>query len=338
MPRPVLLYSGQWTDLPLAELAPKLAEWGYQGIELACWGDHFEVQRALSEPSYCQQKIDLLAKYDLQTLVLSNHRTTTAVCDRIDARHKTLLPDYVWGEGEGDPEGVNQRAAEETLATVQAAQKLGVSVLTGFTGSSIWPLVNGYPAADPSFIAAGFEEFAARWNPILDACQGAGIKFALEVHPGQIAFDLYTAERALEALDGREEFGFLFDPSHFHWQGLDPVEFLRRFPERIYHVHIKDTAVTLNGRTSLLNSYLPYGDPRRGWDFRAPGRGGIDWEAIIRALNEIGYEGPLAVEFKDAALEREFGAEEACQFVKRLDFEPARRAKGDSGGSAFHSR
>jgi sugar phosphate isomerase/epimerase len=293
------------------------------------------VQRALSEPDYCQHKIDLLGKYDLETLVLSNPRTTTAVCDRIDERHKTLLPDYVWGDGE--PDGVNERAAGEAIATVQAAQKLGVSVLTGFTGSSIWGMVNGYPGADPAIIDAGFDQFAARWNPILDACQGAGIKFALEVHPGQIAFDLYTAERALEALDGREEIGFLLDPSHFHWQGLDPVEFVRRFPERIFHVHMKDTAVTLNGRTSLLNSYLPYGDPRRGWDFRAPGRGGIDWEAFIRVLNEIGYEGPLAVEFKDAAVERESGAEEACQFVKRLDFEPARRGKHPGDASAFHT-
>jgi sugar phosphate isomerase/epimerase len=323
MARPVLLFSGQWTDVPLDELAGKLADWGYQGVELACWGDHFEVQRALSEPDYCQHKLDLLAKYDLQTLVLGNHRTSAAVCDRIDERHRGLLPDYVWGDGE--PNGVRQRAQEEMLATVQAAQKLGVSVLTGFTGSSIWTYVNTFPSADPSLIAKGFEDFRIRWSPILDACRDAGIKFALEVHPGQIAFDLYSAERTLESVDGREEFGFLFDPSHFHWQGLDPVEFLRRFPDRIYHVHIKDTALTLDGRASVLNSYLPYGDPRRGFDFRAPGRGGIDWEAVIRALNEIGYEGPLTVEFKDAAVEREFGAEEACQFVKRLEFEPARR-------------
>jgi len=312
--------------MPLKELAPKLAEWGYQGLELACWGDHFEVQRALSEADYCQQKLDLLAKHDLQTVVLSNHRTGTAVCDLIDQRHKPLVPDYVWGDG--DPDGVRQRAEEEMVATVQAAQKLGVNVLTGFTGSSIWSFVNSYPAADSSLIAQGFKDFATRWKPILDACRAAGIKFALEVHPGQIAFDLFSAERTLEAVGGREEFGFLVDPSHFHWQGLDPVEFVRQFPDRIYHVHIKDAALTLGGRSSILNSYLPYGDSRRGWDFRLPGRGGIDWEAFIRALGEIGYDGPLAVEFKDAAIEREFGAEEACQFVKRLDFEPAPRRDG----------
>jgi sugar phosphate isomerase/epimerase len=237
-----------------------------------------------------------------------------------------LLPDYVWGDG--DEAGIHQRAAEEMVATVQAAQKLGVNVLTGFTGSPIWGFVNTFPTADPSLIAKGFDDFRAAWTPILDACRDAGVRFALEVHPGQIAFDFYSAERTLDVLDGREEFGFLFDPSHFHWQGLDPVEFLRRFPDRIYHVHIKDTALALGGRASVLNSYLPFGDPRRGWDFRAPGRGGIDWEGVIRALNEIGYAGPLAVEFKDAAVEREYGAEEACQFVKRLDFEPAKRGPG----------
>src|SRR5262249_26027384 len=121
----------------------------------------------------------------------------------------------------------------------------------------------------------------------------------------------------------------------------DPVEFLRRFPDRIYHVHVKDCALTLNGRSGILNSYLPYGDPRRGWDFRAPGRGGIDWEAIIRTLNDIGYYGPFAVEWKDATVQGECGAEEACKFVKRLDFEPA-QGRGvpashtrSAGGAAF---
>jgi len=126
-------------------------------------------------------------------------------------------------------------------------------------------------------------------------------------------------------LDGREEFGFNFDPSHFHWQGIDPAEFLRRFSERIYHVHIKDTALQLDGRNGLLSSWLPYGDPRRGFEFRAPGHGGVDWENLIRALDRIGYEGPLSVEFSDPDMDREHGAEQALQFVKRLDFERRKR-------------
>ncbi len=323
MSRPVLLFSGQWEDLPLEELAQKASEWGYQGLELSCWGDHFEVQRALSEGSYCQQKLDLLARYELSLPVLSCHRVGQAICDRIDDRHKTILPEYVWGDGQ--PEEVQQRAAAEMMATAHAAQKVGVNVLSGFTGSALWSYVLGYPAPTPPIVAQGWKDFARRWNPILDVFRESGVRFAFEVHPGQIAFDLYTAEMALEALGGREEFGFTFDPSHLHYQGIDPTEFIRRFPDRIYNVHIKDAVLNLNGRNSLLGSYLPYGDPRRGWDFRSPGRGGVDWEATIRALNEIGYDGPLSVEWRDSGMNREQGAEEACKFVKRLDFEPARQ-------------
>jgi sugar phosphate isomerase/epimerase len=318
MSRPVLLFSGQWTHLPLEELAQKLNDWGYQGLELCCWGDHFEVQRALSDDNYCQHKLDLLARHDLALLVLSNHRVGQAVCDRIEPRHRKILPDYVWGDGE--PEGVQQRATAEMLATVQAAQKLGVATISGFTGSSLWPGVTGYPPSSPGEVQEGMRDFANRWQPILDACSDAGIRFALEVHPGEVAFDLFSAELTLEAIDGREEFGFTFDPSHLHWQGVDPVEFLRRFPDRIFHVHIKDIAMTLDGRTGVLNAYQSNGDVRRGWEFRSPGHGGINWESIIRALNAIRYEGPLSVEWRDAGMDPDYGAEEACKFVKRLDF------------------
>jgi sugar phosphate isomerase/epimerase len=321
MARPVILFSGPWADVPLEELAPKVAEWGYHGLELCCWGDHFEVQRALSEADYCQQKVALLARHDLTAVVLSNHRVGQAVADHIDERHQALVPDYVWGDG--TPAGVGERAAEEMMATAAAGQKLGVAVVAGFTGSPLWSYVAGYPAPSPDVVRAGLQEFVRRWGPVLDACREASVRFALEVHAGQVAFDLYSAEMTLDALGGREEFGFTFDPSHLHWQGVDPVEFLRRFPDRIYHVHVKDAALTLNGRSSVLGSYLPPGDPRRGWQFRSPGHGGLDWESIIRALNDSGYDGPLSVDWSDPGMSRDYGADDACKFVKRLDFDPA---------------
>jgi sugar phosphate isomerase/epimerase len=322
MSRPAILFSGGWADVPLEELAARAGDWGYQGLELCCWGDHFEVQRALSEDDYCPGKLDLLARHDLQPAVLGNHRVGQAVCDAIEPRHRRILPDYVWGDG--DPEGVRQRATQEMLATVQAAQKLGVSVISGFTGSPLWAAVTGYPRPTAEEVADGLEAFAQQWTPILDACREAGLRFALEVHPGQVAFDLYSAEAVLDVLGGREEFGFTLDPSHLHWQGVDPVQFVRRFPDRIYHVHIKDLALTLDGKSGVLNAYHGAGDARRGWEYRAPGHGGVDWESLIRALNAAGYDGPLAVEFSDAGMQRDSGAEEACRFVKRLDFEPAR--------------
>jgi sugar phosphate isomerase/epimerase len=324
MSRPVTLFTGQWADLKLEDLARKAKEFGYQGLELACWGDHFEVDKAVAEPGYCANRRDVLERSDLEIHAISTHLVGQAVLDFIDQRHKGILPPRVWGDG--DPEGVNQRAAEELKNTARAAQKLGVEVVNGFTGSSIWHLLYSFPPVSPAMIDAGFKLLAERFNPILDVFAECGVRFALEVHPTEIAFDIVTAQRALDALDGREEFGFNFDPSHLLWQGIDPVEFIRAFPDRIYHVHIKDAIVTLNGRSGILGSHLNFGDPRRGWDFRSPGRGAVNFEEIIRALNQINYDGPLSVEWEDSGMDREAGAREAAEFVKRLDFVPSTRA------------
>jgi sugar phosphate isomerase/epimerase len=320
MPRPVLLFTGPFADVPLDALAARAADWGYQGVELCCWGDHLEVQRGLSDDSYPSARVELLARHDLTLGVVAAHKVGQAVCDVIDDRHRPLVPDYVWGDG--DPDGVRTRAAAELVATVQLAERVGAGVVSGFTGSSVWGYVAGYPAPRPGVIADALGRFADRFAPILDACREAGVRFACEVHPGQLAFDLYSAEAVLDAVGGREEFGWTFDPSHLHWQGVDPVAFLRRFPDRIYHVHVKDAALTLDGRSGVLAGYFPSGDTRRGWQFRSPGRGGIDWEAIVRALNDIGYDGPLSVDWHDPGMDRDYGAAEACRFVRGLNFDP----------------
>jgi len=324
MARPITMFTGQWADLPLETLAQKFSSFGFDGLELACWGDHFEVDKALAEPDYCARKRAVLEKYNLNVWAISAHLVGQAVLDNIDERHKAILPPYVWGDG--NPAGVNQRAAEELKNTARAAQKLGVKVVNGFTGSSIWHLLYSFPPVSPKMIDDGFKLLAERFNPILDVFAECGVKFALEVHPTEIAFDIYTAERALEALGWREEFGFNFDPSHLLWQGVDPVEFIRRFPDRIYHVHMKDAIVTLDGRSGILSSHLNFGDPRRGWDFRSLGHGKVNFEEIIRALNHAGYQGPLSVEWEDSGMDRDHGAKEALEFVRRVDFAPSKVA------------
>jgi sugar phosphate isomerase/epimerase len=321
MSRPITLFTGQWADLPLEDMCRKASDFGYQGLELACWGDHFEVNKAAADPNYASGKRDLLDRYDLQCHAISSHLVGQAVCDRIDQRHRAILPPHVWGDG--DPAGVNRRAADDMKNAARAAQQIGVGIVNGFTGSSIWPLLYSFPPVPDSMIEEGYKQFAERWNPILDVFGDCGVRFALEVHPTEIAFDIVTARRALDAIGNREEFGFNFDPSHLLWQGVDPVEFIREFPDRIYHVHIKDAIVTLNGRSGILGSHLNFGDARRGWDFRSPGRGGVNFEEIIRALNQAGYDGPLSVEWEDIGMDREHGAREACEFVRNLDFEPS---------------
>ncbi len=324
MARPVTLFTGQWADLPLAELAAKAASWGFDGLELACWGDHFEVDRALAEPGYVDERRALLERHGLGCWAVGNHLVGQAVCDRIDLRHRAVLPPDVWGDG--DPEGVRGRAAQRMGDTARAAARLGVDVVTGFTGSSIWHLLYSFPPNDPDEIERGYEDFAERWGPITDVFEAEGVRFALEVHPTEIANDFVTTRRALEAVDRRPAFGLNLDPSHLVHQFLDPAAFAEEFADRIHHVHVKDSRRRLDGRRSILCSHLDFGAAERGWDFVSPGRGDVDFDAFLRALNRIGYGGPLSIEWEDSGMDREWGARDALAFTRRIDFAPSRVA------------
>lgn len=328
MARPVTLFTGQFADIPLVELAAKAKSWGFDGLELACWGDHVNPSRGADDQAYCDERKAILAQNDLQLYAIGNHLVGQMVLDPLDHRTDAWAP----AELAGDSEAKRAWAIEEMKRTARTAKNLGISFVTGFTGSPIWHMVYPFPPVSDDDIKAGYKKFADVWGPILDVFQECGVKFALEVHPAEIAFDLYSAEMALEAIDHHPAFGFNFDPSHLIWQGVDPVEFLYAFPERIYHVHVKDAQVRLNGRTGILSSHLQFGDPRRGWDFRSPGRGDVNFKAIITALNTIGYTGPLSVEWEDNTMDREFGAADACAFVKQLD---APAAAGGSFEDAF---
>jgi sugar phosphate isomerase/epimerase len=321
MGRPITLFTGQWADLPLETLAPKSKEMGFDGLELACWGDHFEVQRALREPEYAQSRWDLLHRHGLQCFAISNHLVGQAVCDPIDNRHRGVLPPHVWGDGE--PEGVRRRAAQEMADTARAAATFGVQQVNGFTGSSIWHLIYSFPPNDFDEVERGYEEFARRWNPIMDVFDEVGVRFGLEVHPTEIAYDFVTTARTLAAIGRRPAFGINFDPSHFAHQLLDGAAFVEEFADRIYHVHVKDAKRSLDGRRSILGSHLNFGDVRRGWDFVSPGHGDVDFERVFRALNRIGYSGPLSIEWEDSGMDREWGARDAVQFVRRTDFPPS---------------
>jgi sugar phosphate isomerase/epimerase len=322
--RPVTLFTGQWADLPLEDLARKCGEWGFDGLELACWGDHFDVDRALSESGYVEGRWEILKKNGLNCWAISNHLVGQAVCDPIDDRHKATLPPDVWGDGE--PEGVRQRAAEKIKDTARAAAKFGVTQINGFTGSSIWAKLYSFPPNDPAEIERGYEDFAERWNPIIDVFDEEGVRWGLEVHPTEIAYDFVTTKKALDAIGNREGFGINFDPSHFAHQFLDSATFIEDFAGRIYHFHIKDSRKRLDGRRSILGSHLDFGEAARGWDFVSPGHGDVDLEGCVRALNRIGYEGPLSIEWEDSGMDREYGAQDALAFARRTDFAPSGQA------------
>ena len=314
--KPITIFTGQWADLPFEEICRKAGSWGYDGLEIACWGDHMNVQKAAQDSAYVEEKKGILKKYNLRCWALGAHLVGQCVGDRYDERLAGFAPENV----KGKPEELRAWAVEEMKATAKAAKNMGCYIVTGFMGSPIWKFWYSFPPTSEKMVEAGFEKIYKLWTPIFAEFDRCGIKFGLEVHPTEIAFDFYTVKRLLEKFKNRSTLGLNFDPSHLLWQGMEPHLFIREFKDRIYHVHMKDVAVTLDGKAGILGSHLPFGDLRRGWNFRSLGHGDVDFEEIIRELNDIGYKGPLSVEWEDNGMDREFGAQESIEYVKSINF------------------
>ncbi|HEX3925852.1 MAG TPA: sugar phosphate isomerase/epimerase family protein [Streptosporangiaceae bacterium] len=326
MTPPVTLFTAQWADLPLEEVARLAAGWGFDGLEIACKSQHLDVDRALADEAYLRERQEILERHGLRVWALSCHAQGQLVCDDpLDFRHRSIAGARTWGDG--DPEGIRARAADQVKKTAVLARRMGASVVTGFTGSAIWRYVAMYPPVPQSVIDDGYEDFARRWNPIMDVFDAEGVRFALEVHPSEIAYDYYTARRALAAIGHRPAFGLNWDPSHMMWQDIDPVNFITDFADRIYHVDCKDTRVRRpDGRAGRLGSHLAWDSPQRGWTFVSAGHGDVPFEDAFRALRQIGYTGPISIEWEDAGMSRLHGAPAALAHVRSLLWDPPEAA------------
>ena len=318
MARPVTIFTGQFADLPFEEVCKMMSGYGYDGLEIACWGDHMNVRKAATDPAYVAEKKEILKKYNLGCWAIGAHLAGQLVGDNWDPRTDIFAP----SELAGKPEEIRAWAIEEMKYSARAAAAMGVKVVTGFTGSPIWAYWYSFPPTSQEMVDAGFQRIKDLWDPIWDVFDEVGVKFALEVHPSEIAFDYWSVKKLIDVVK-RDTLGFNFDPSHLVWQNIEPSILIRDFPDRIYHVHMKDAAIDDDPRSGILSSHIEFGNIRRGWDFRSPGHGDVDFELIIRALNEIGYTGPLSVEWEDNAMDRTFGAPDACDFVKSLNFSPS---------------
>jgi len=317
--RPVTLFTGQWADLPFDGLCRLAAKMGYDGLEIACWGNGLDINRACTDDGYVKWIKDQLSENRLVCEALGTHIIGQCVGDAPDPRLDNFAPKELHGK----PEEICAWAVETMKKSALAAKKLGVKIVTGFTGSPIWKYLYSFPQTTEAMVEEGFQRIYDLWTPILLEYRKHGVRFALEVHPSEIAFDYYSTQRLLEKFRDWPEFGLNFDPSHLLWQGVQPHLFLQDFIGRVYHVHMKDAAVTLDGRSGLLGSHIDFGDLRRGWNFRSLGHGGVNFEEIIRVLNAHGYDGPLSVEWEDSGMDREHGAAEACAFVKKINYKPS---------------
>lgn len=316
--RPITITTGQYGDLPFEEVCRIMSGIGYDGLEIACH-THLDAHRFLEDAAYEKGIRDALEKNSLKVWALGAHLAGQCVGDRWDPRLDNFAPARLSGK----PEEIRRWGVEEMKAVARAAQKIGAKVVTGFTGSPIWPYWYSFPQTSQQMVDDGFAQVKELWSPIFDVFDQCGVKFALEVHPTEIAFDYYSTQKLLETFDRRPTLGINFDPSHLAWQGVDPCLFLRDFADRIYHVHMKDVKIRLDGRSGILGSHIEFGDLRRGWNFVSMGHGNVDFDGIIRELNAMNYQGPLSVEWEDSGMERMYGAQEAWEFTRRTDYAPS---------------
>ena len=318
MSRPITLASGQFGDMSLEALCSLAESIGYEGLELATHA-HFNVQRALDEKGYVEYVQATLREHHLSCYAISAHLTGQCVGDVWDPRLDNFAPSALSGQ----PDKIREWAVEEMKRTAKAAHLMGVQVITCFTGSPLWAWWYSYPQTTKEMIEEGYQRIYDLWSPIFDVFDEYGIKFALEVHPTEIAFDYYTTEALLDTFSRRPTLGINYDPSHLVWQGVNELTYLRDFSDRIYHVHIKDVKMNQNERAGILGSHLEFGDTRRKWNFVSVGHGDVDFDGIIRELNQMGYEGPLSVEWEDSGMERETGAREAYEYIRKMNFSPS---------------
>ena len=300
-----------YNDQPLEKVLRYVSQLGYEAVELAAWkgSTHLDIDKVVSGGA--QELKRLVEKYNMTISAVSNHLEGQLVL----GPHDASTDDWF----KGTPEEKIKYGIMRMKKTADAAKALDVPVVVGFTGCPNWGAWYIFPPAYEKIYESFFDVFAERWGEILDHFASNGVKFAHEVHPQELAYNIETAEQALKAINGKKEFGFNFDPSHLVWQLIDPVVFIKKFGDRIYHAHAKDgELVEENLRTSGVIPTGSWMRPTRGFRFRIPGWGQVPWKRVITALAEVGYDYVLSYEHEDPVMSREDGVEKTIAFLKPL--------------------
>ncbi|MCJ7773102.1 MAG: sugar phosphate isomerase/epimerase [Desulfobacterales bacterium] len=304
------MFTANYLDRPLEEVCKFVAEMGFEAVELPAFkgSTHLDVDDVIKNGNGKKIK-QMINSYGLEISALSNHPEGQIILGPFGKDTDAIY--------EGTPEEKIKYGMARMKITAQAANELEVAVVCGFIGCENfgryfpWPYSKGWAEME--------EQFVERWGKVLDSFKEYGVKFAHEPHPNQLVYDIETAEKSIELMGNRPEWGFNFDPANLVYLGIDVENFIQAVGDRIYHVHAKDGEIVKhNVKRSGVLATGPWDRIDRGFRFRIPGWGSVNWKAVITELTLVGYKHVLSYEHEDVIMSRQDGIEKTVEFLKPL--------------------
>ncbi len=306
------------------------ADCGYEGVQIPSWdGRLFDLEMAAASKDYCDEIRGVAAEAGLAVTELSTHLQGQLVA--VHPAYDAAFDGFAAPAVRGNPAARQQWAVDQVKKALTASRNLGLTAHATFSGALAWPFVYPWPQRPAGLIETAFDELARRWRPILDHAEAMGVDVCYEIHPGEDLHDGVTFEMFLERVGNHPRARMLYDPSHYVLQGLDYLDHIDIYHERIGMFHVKDAELNPTGRQGVYGGYQSW--VNRAGRFRSPGDGQVDFGGVFSKLTQYGFTGWAVVEWECCLKHPEDGAREGAAFVRAHIIRVTEKAFDDFAGS-----
>lgn len=314
----------------LDSIARWVAELGFKAVQLPTTDPRLPDLRRLAESKdYADEVRGGLAEQGLAISELSTHLQGQLVA--VHPAYDALFDGFAPAEVRANEPARRAWAVEQLKLAARASRNLGLTAHATFSGALAWPFLYPWPQRPHGLIDEAFQELAARWLPILNAFDEAGVDVCFELHPGEDLHDGLTFERFLEATGHHPRVKILYDPSHMVLQQLDYLEFLNIYHPYVRAFHVKDAEFRPTGRAGVYGGYAGWVD--RPGRFRTAGMGQVDFGAIFAKLAQYDYPGWAVLEWEDPLQAAEDGARAGAELIRREIIQVTRHSFDDFAGA-----
>ncbi len=296
----------------LAGIARWAAGLGYTAIQIPTNERRFfDLDTAAESQTYCDELRGMLADLGLQISELSTHIQGQLVA--VHPAYAPMFDGFAPPQVRGNATARQHWAIDQVRKGATASRRLGLTESVTFSGALAWPYVYPWPQRPAGLIDEAFGELARLWRPILDHYDAAGVNLCYELHPCEDLFDGATFEMFLDRVGNHRRCHINYDASHFIKQGLDYLEFIDFYHERIKMFHVKDAEFNPSGRQGMFSGYQPW--LKRAARDRSLGDGQVDFKGIFSKLAECDYAGWAVYEWECCLMHPEEAARKGAPFI-----------------------